>query len=68
MKKVTKLFTKDKQRAKRCDGKKDLLNMKHKAFSCIFELLQVIAVSNKYLQLLEKEEKGIANENKEDIF
>nr|DAR39452.1 MAG TPA: hypothetical protein [Caudoviricetes sp.] len=42
--------------------------MKHKAFSCIFEFLQVIAVSNKYLQLLEKEEKGIVNENKEDIF
>lgn len=48
--------------------KEDLLNVKHKAFSCIFELLQVIAVSNKYLQLLEKEEKGIANENKEDVF
>ena len=36
--------------------KDDLLNVKHSAFSCIFELLQVIAVSNKYLQLLEREE------------
>lgn len=36
--------------------KDDLLNVKHSAFSCIFELLQVIAVSNKYLQLLERKE------------
>lgn len=36
--------------------KADLLNVKHSAFSCIFELLQVIAVSNKYLQLLERKE------------
>lgn len=38
--------------------KKDLLNVKHKAFSCIFELLQVIAVSNKYLQLLDERENN----------
>lgn len=38
--------------------KKDLLNVKHKAFSCIFELLQVIAVSNKYLQLLDEKENN----------
>lgn len=35
--------------------KKDLNTIKAHAFSCIFELLQVIAVSNKYLQLLEKD-------------
>ena len=38
--------------------KKDLLDVKHKAFSCIFELLQVIAVSNKYLQLLDEKENN----------
>lgn len=37
----------------------DLLNVKHSAFSCIFELLQVIAVSNKYLQLIEKDGTGM---------
>ena len=36
--------------------KKDLNTIKAHAFSCIFELLQVIAVSNKYLQLLERKE------------
>lgn len=38
--------------------KNDLNTIKAHAFSCIFELLQVIAVSNKYLQLLEREENA----------